>query len=165
MIQYHSRGRRGLRGFGYSSDDAAADLAYLDIFTGNVAPIVGLSVASGAQPTAPGDPLATGLPNGISWQNLTSGTLSPAQVALLQAQGQAGIQQVYNNAVTYYGADSPAAQAVAAILPAQIQGVVDDLNALNPQPATDPLLNATGIAWYWWALGALGVFLALEYER
>src|ERR1700722_6701212 len=74
---------------------------------------------------SPSDP-RTGifdLPGGISLQNLTTGTLTPAQVAILQAQGDAEQQQVYNNTVAYYGADSPAAQAVAAILPAQIAGV------------------------------------------
>lgn len=93
------------------------------------------------------------LPGGISYQNLASGTLSPSQVALLQSQGAAQVQQVYDNTVLNYGADSPAAQAVAAVLPTQIQGVYSDIAALNPQ-STDPLLNATGIPWYIWALGA-----------
>jgi hypothetical protein len=106
------------------------------------------------------------LPGGVNYQNLATGTLTPSQVATLQAQGAAQVSSVYDNAVTYYGEDSPAAQAAAAVLPTQIAGVYSDIAALNPQPSsTDPLLSLTGIAWYWWALGAVGIFVVVEHRK
>jgi hypothetical protein len=110
-------------------------------------------------PVTPGNPSIFDLPGGVNLQNLTTGTLSPSQVAILQSQGAASIQQVYDNTAKYYGADSPAAQAVAAILPAQIAGVYSDISALNPQPSlTDP----TTWPWYIWAAGAVGLFLLVR---
>ena len=106
------------------------------------------------------------LPGGINWQNLSTGTLSPSQVAALQANGAAGIQDVYNNAVANYGVDSPAADAVAGVLQAQQSGVYSDIAAINPQPSsTDPLFNATGISWYWWALIGVGAFALMEWHK
>jgi hypothetical protein len=101
---------------------------------------------------------ASDLPGGIAWQNVSHGTLTTQQVAALQEQGAGQVQQVYDNAVQYYGADSPAAEAAADILPTQIQGVYADIAALNPT-SNDPLLNATGFAWYWWAAAAATFYL------
>lgn len=105
--------------------------------------------------------LTEGLPGGVQLQNLTSGTLTPGQVAILQSQGVAQVQQVQDNTNRYYGPDSAAAQAIASILPAQIAGVESDIATLNPQNG-DALLAATGIPWYWWAAGAGAVLLALR---
>jgi hypothetical protein len=101
---------------------------------------------------------AADLPGGIAPQNLITGTLTTQQVAAFQAQGAAQLQQMYNNAVEDYGADSSAAQTIAQMLPTQIQGVYSDIAALN-QASTDPLLNATGFAWYWWAAAAATFYL------
>lgn len=115
-----------------------------------------------ANPPASSDSIFD-LPGGVNWQNVTTGTLSPSQVASLQAQGAAQVQSVYDNAVTYYGQDSSAAEAAASVLPTQIAGVYSDVAALNPQPSST--LNLAGVAWYWWALGALGIFVLLDKRK
>ena len=102
-------------------------------------------------------------PGGYSLSNVTSGSLNPAQVAALQASGAQSVQDVDNNAVASYGVDSPAATAAASVLQSQESGVYSDIAALNPQASSsDPLLAATGVAWYWWALGAVGIFVLVE---
>ena len=73
---------------------------------------------------------------------------------------------MYDNAATYYGENSAPADAVASVLPTQVQGVYSDVAALNPQPSSsDPLLNATGVAWYWWALIGVGTFALMEWHK
>jgi len=97
-----------------------------------------------------------GIPLGPNLTNLTTGQLTAEQVAALTQAGQGQVQQVYQNAVTNYGASSPAAQAAASILPAQTAGVAADIAALNPNAVSD---------WTWWAILALGAFVVYELTK
>ena len=96
------------------------------------------------------------IPGSVEPANLTAGTLTPAQVASVQQQGDAQILEVPNNAAAF-GYPPNVVDVAQTTADQQIQGFNADLAALNP--TSDPLLNATGIAWYWWAVAAAGLYL------
>jgi hypothetical protein len=148
MIVHH-RARRGLRGLGYDSSDASADLAWLQFFSGQPSALVAYSAANpNVQPDLSGCSTWQ-----ILWGNLTgdySGCIA-ANEAMIQSVPANAIAAGYSPDVVSSIQDEATEQE--AQVPSDVYSIV---NTQPPSPSAN---------WFWWVLGGFGVFVLLELRK
>lgn len=143
-----TRKRRGRRGLGYSSEDAGADSAYLELFAGQPADLAVLSAGFGIQPSTPS------APSGCSTWDMLYGNLTGDYSGCI-VNNQAVIQQVPINAAA--AGYSPAVVAVTQQTASQQEAMVpsDVATIVASQDSGTP-------SWVWLALGGVALFAVAE---